>query len=95
MRCIHGACALAILVSLSACSGVQQALTVACNVDGVVVPIAQPVVATLGSGGATAARVDSLLVHPAVLAACQQRGGMPATAAPVSVAEANPPVPAP
>ena len=29
---------------------VRQVLTVACKVDGVVVPVAQPIVATLGSG---------------------------------------------
>jgi hypothetical protein len=84
--------ALPLLACLSACSNLppaqqaqlQQALTVACNVDGVAVPVAQPVVATLGTAGAAAASVDSLLVHPAVVAACQQIGGTPARVAPVS-----------
>ena len=87
---------------LSACSSltpnqqakVTQALAVACNVDGAVVPVAQPVVATLGNGGAAAASLDSLLVHPAVVAACQQLGGKPAgvtpAAAPVPVPDAPP-----
>lgn len=66
---------------------IQQALVVACNVDGVVVPIAQPIVATLGAGGATAATLDSLLVHPAVVAACNAVNGTPA-----SVTVVNPPV---
>jgi hypothetical protein len=44
----------------------------ASTVDGVVVPMAQPVVTTLGSGGAAAANVACLLVHPAVAAACQR-----------------------
>ena len=63
---------------------IQQALVVTCNVDGVVVPIAQPVVATLGAGGATAATLDSLLVHPAVVAACNAVNGTPASATVVS-----------
>ena len=70
--------ALPLLVGLSACSNltpeqhakIRQVLTVACNVDGVVVPVAQPIVATLGQAGATAADVD-LLVHPAVVEACK------------------------
>jgi hypothetical protein len=73
---------------------VTQALAVACNVDGAVVPVAQPVLATLGNGGAAAASLDSLLVHPAVVAACQQLGGKPAgvtpAAAPVPVPDAPP-----
>jgi hypothetical protein len=48
-----------------------------------VVPIAQPIVASLGQGAATAAGVDSLLVHPAVLAACQALNGVPAIVTPV------------
>jgi hypothetical protein len=86
--------ALPLLAGLSACSNMspdqqarmQQALTVACNVDGVMVPIAQPIVATIGTGGATAANVDSLLVHPAVVLACKAMNGTPETAVPVSPA---------
>jgi len=92
---ISRACALPILAGLAACTNMspaqqakmQQILTVACIVDGVVVPVAQPVVAGLGSAGATAAGVDSLLVHPAVLATCSQLGGAPASAAPVTSAD--------
>ena len=64
-------------------------LTVACNVDGIVVPVAQPIVATLGQPGATAASVD-LLVHPAVVEACKRVSGVP-----VSVTEVSPPVTVP
>jgi hypothetical protein len=81
-----GACGLPLIGSLSACGNippdqqakVTQALAVACNVDGAVVPVAQPVVATLGPSGTTVVGADSLLVHPAVVAACQRLGGTPA-----------------
>ena len=85
---------LSLLVYLSACSNlapeqqakVRQVLAVACSVDGVVVPVAQPVVATLGAAGATANKVD-LLVHPAVVEACKAVSGVP-----VGVTPASPPV---
>jgi hypothetical protein len=92
-----GVYGLPLVASLSGCGDlspaqqatVSQTLAVACNIDGAVVPLAQPVVANLGRSGATAASVDSLLVHPAVVAACLQFGGMPAgvtpSAAPVTV----------
>ena len=76
--------ALALLVGLSACSNVtpeqhariEQVLKVACNVDGVVVPVAQPIVATLGPVGATAANVDCWCIprwweHARASAACR------------------------
>jgi hypothetical protein len=86
--------ALPLLACLSACSNVtpeqqatiRQVLTVACNVDGVVIPVAQPIVATLGPAGATAAQVD-LLVHPAVVEACKTINGVP-----VSVTRVGAPV---
>ena len=53
---------------------IRQVLTVACKVDGVVVPVAQPIVATLGSAGADTANVD-LLLHPAVVEACKAASG--------------------
>ena len=81
---------LGLLACLSACNPApqQQAklieiLTVACNVDGVVVPVAQPIVATLGSAGVTVTGVD-LLIHPAVVAACQALKGVPVVATPVA-----------
>jgi hypothetical protein len=92
--------ATALLACLPACANltpdqqasVRQALTVACNVDGVVVPVAQPVVATLGPAGSTAASVD-LLVHPAVVQACKALNGVPTSAtlasAPVTVPADN------
>jgi hypothetical protein len=84
--------ALSLLACLAACSNVTpsqqaqvtQAVTVACNVDGALVPVAQPVMATLGPGGATAANVDALLVHPAVVAACAALKGTPVSATPAS-----------
>ena len=89
---------LALLVGLAACSDlapeqqatIRQVLTVACNVDGVVVPVAQPVVATLGPAGTKAANAD-LLVHPVVVAACKAAGGTPASAISVSPPETVPP----
>ena len=53
-------------------------LKIGCAVDGVVQPIAAPLVASLGAGGATAASADTLLVHPTVVAACAALGGTPA-----------------
>jgi hypothetical protein len=81
--------ALPLLACLAACGDlppeqqakVTQALTVACTVDGVVVPLAQPIVAELGPAGAGAASAD-LLVHPAVVAACKALNGVPASVAP-------------
>jgi hypothetical protein len=84
---------LPLLACLSACgttvpaaqqAQVQQALAVACTVDGVLVPIAQPIVATMGPGGAAAAGADVLLVHPAVVAACTAIHGVPASVTAVS-----------
>ena len=80
--------ALTVLYCLAACSNftpdqqarLTQELTVACAVDGMLVPLASPVVASLGTGGAAAANVDNLLVHPAVIAACNAIGGTPASA---------------
>lgn len=73
----------------------QQALRVACNVDGAIVPAAQPVVASMGSGGATAATIDSLLVHPAVVAACAALNGTPASVTVTSPASPAAPPSAP
>jgi hypothetical protein len=83
--------ALSLLSSLAACGnvtpGVQaqiaQELIVACTVDGMLVPLATPVVASLGTNGAAAADLDNLLIHPAVVAACNAVGGTPASAKPV------------
>jgi len=96
--------ALPLLVCLTACAAqtpeqqarVRQILTVACNVDGAVVPVAQPVVATLGNDGANVTKAD-LLVHPAVVEACKALNGSPAGVTPASApvvtvgAEAPPP----
>ncbi len=76
------------------------ALQVGCSVDGVVQPLAASVVASLGTAGATAATADTLLVHPAVVAACAQLGGTPAVvvvapAAPVSTPATTAPGAAP
>ena len=68
---------------------IRQVLTVACEVDGVVVPVAQPIVATLGSAGTDTANVD-LLLHPAVIEAFKAVSGVPA-----SVTPAGPPVTVP
>lgn len=83
--------ALSLLSSLAACGNltpdqqaqITQELIVACAVDGMLVPIARPVAASLGTDGAATANTDNLLVHPAVVAACNAIGGMPASAKPV------------
>jgi hypothetical protein len=51
--------------------------------DGIVVPVAQPIVAALGTTGVTVTGVD-LLVHPAVVAACQALKDVPVSATPVA-----------
>jgi len=66
-------------------------LSIGCAVDGVVQPIAAPLVASLGAGGATAAAADTLLVHPTVVAACAALGGTPAAVmTPAAAAPAAP-----
>ncbi len=83
-------CLLCVISFLAACSNlspaqqaqITQALMVACNVDGAVVPIAQPIVAAFGPGGATAVSLDNLLLHPAVIQACAALNGTPASATP-------------
>jgi hypothetical protein len=97
--------ALLLLACLSGCTNptpeqqakLAEVLTVACNVDGVIVPLAQPIIATMGSAGAAASSVD-LLVHPSVVAACQALKGVPAgvtAVAPVTVAGNSSATPAP
>ena len=88
--------ALPLLACFGACSNltpaqqaqITEALAVACNVDGTLVPVAQPIVATLGPNAAKAANVDALLVHPAVVAACAALKGTPASATPVTAPSA-------
>lgn len=84
--------ALPVIACLATCSNVApsqqtqiaQAVTVACNVDGALVPVAQPVVASLGPRGATVANLDTLLMHPTIVAACTALKGTPASATPAS-----------
>ena len=99
MRRFIKAGALPCLISLlSACSNVSpaqqaqitQALAVACYVDGVTVPIAQPIIASLGPNGAAVANWDSLLLHPAVIQACAALNGTPASVAPATGAPSTP-----
>jgi len=83
--------ALPLLACIAGCSNptptqqaeVLQVLKVVCNVDSVLVPVAQPVVASLGPAGAGVVNIDALMVHPAVVAACQQLGGVPSSVATV------------
>jgi hypothetical protein len=65
------------------------AIKIGCAVDGAVQPIALPMVASLGAGGASTASADALLLHPAIVAACSALGGTPAL-----VAANRPPPPA-
>ena len=68
---------------------VQQFVTVACNVDGTVVPIADPVLVGLVPQSAPVISIDQALVHPAVVAVCKGYGGTPAMAAPPTVTPAK------
>ena len=68
----------------------EQVLTVACNVDGIVVPVAQPIVATLGPPGA-AAQASICWCIPRWSRHARQLSGVPASATPVSPAETAPP----
>ena len=84
--------ALPLVACLGACSNltpaqqarITEALAVACNVDGALVPVAQPVIASLGPNAEKAANVDALLVHPAVVAACAALKGTPVSATPTA-----------
>jgi len=90
-------CLLCLTSLLTGCSNlssaqqaqITQALMVACNVDGVAVPVAQPIIAALGPSGATAATLDNLLLHPAVIQACAALNGTPASVTP-AVAPTSP-----
>lgn len=75
--CLAG-CALTPARQTQVKQDVLVALKVACVADGIVVPIAQPIVATLGPTGAAISAAD-LLVHPAVVAACAAINGIPAS----------------
>lgn len=75
--CLTG-CALTPAQQTTVETDVLVALKVACLVDSVVVPIAQPVVASLGPTGAAISAAD-LLAHPAVVAACSAINGTPAS----------------
>lgn len=66
---------LATLAALAACSDHQ--VQVACAVDGVVQPIAAGTMAVAVPASAPAVSVDSLLVHPAIVAYCAKLGGAP------------------
>lgn len=56
---------------------IARYLAIGCAVDGVVVPLGQPLVALLGPVGAGVATADVLLVHPLVVRACALRHGTP------------------
>lgn len=59
----------------------QQVIDVACNTDALVQPVMVPVVVASAPGTAPAAATDTLLVHPAVVAACAQYHSKPAALA--------------
>ena len=68
---------------------ITQELIVACAIDGTLVPLARPVLAAPGTDGAATANADNLLVHPAVVAACNALGGTPASAKPMAAPAAT------
>lgn len=70
-------------------------LKIACQVDKAVVPVAQPIVATIGPAGQSVANAD-LLVHPIVVGACAALNGTPQSVSILSTAVTAPaPAPAP
>jgi hypothetical protein len=74
-------CLLAVSL-VSACTltpSQQAAVRVACNVDGLLVPIAQPVLLALMPSTAGAVAADQALVHPIVVSLCAGLGGTPAS----------------
>ena len=69
-------------LSVAACSANQQAaaqkaIGIGCMVDGAVQPIAAPVLAAAVPSTAGAVTADTLLVHPAIVAACAAVKGVP------------------
>ena len=81
---------------------IRQDAGVACMIDGVVQPIAAPVLAALVPTAAGAVGIDTLAIHPAVAAFCASLGGTPAALPPLAgrfaaplVAPQPPPGPAP
>jgi len=81
------------VVALSACSvtpAAQEAISIACIVDGVLQPVAVTVAPFLAPELTPATTVDASLVHPVVVAACKAVNGIPAK---VTVPDAAPAVP--
>ena len=85
-RFLIAAGAASLLAGCTAAGGLTPqatvALQVACQVDGAVQPIAAGVVSGLSPAGATVASADSLMVHPAIVAACAKLGGTPVLGVP-------------
>ena len=86
IRFPFAAAAACLLAGCTAAGGLTpqatMALQVACQVDGAVQPIAAGVVSGLSPAGASVASADSLMVHPAVVAACAKLGGTPVVGTP-------------
>jgi len=69
-------------LSVGACSASQQAaaqkaIGIGCMVDGAIQPIAAPVLAAAIPSTAGGVTADTLLVHPAIVAACAAEKGVP------------------
>jgi hypothetical protein len=83
---------------LSAC-GTPAQQQLACQTDKNLVPIADTTLTTLVPGAAPAVSIDTLLVHPAVVAYCATLGGTPAAvttgATSSAVTPTSTPVPTP
>ena len=89
-------------MTLAACTAqeitqAEQIAAVGCKIDGVIQPIAVTLVTAVVPGGVGIATTDSLLVHPAVVKACDALNGQvvsaqiaPAAAAPAATAVTKP-----
>lgn len=85
---------LLVCLVLSACTGGQpppQIVVVMCASDKVIQPVAlaiaqavAPAVGTASAGVQAGATLDSMLVHPAVVAACAAINAKPASVLPVT-----------
>jgi hypothetical protein len=69
---------LLLVLTLASCAPPSpKTLAVLCRVDAVAQPVAVALAPAVGPVGSAGAAADTLLVHPAVVAACAKVGGSP------------------
>lgn len=87
---------LAATASLGACTPAEEAqamqtFQVLCQVNGTMMPAVAQIAKAAGGVAAQAADVDTLLVHPAITAACAQMNGQVVAAFPAGAFNGKPP----